>query len=245
MCQKVYFPTEDCSGAFVTVVISGLWAMFGNFGVRDLHKHGLDEPEFERAKALCKRNLDDAARCTPLLLEPSYRQIQALLLLVSRMAVREETVIDEQQSFFLVETSRLSLALSFASAGARLCQDAGYHCLTFDSSDPQAQPKIITFWFLFSVDRGLSLNFGRGPSLQDYDVTASRPNLVEAQGDRHLFSCAALIELAYLQGDVYKELYSGRAQSASTDIRAQRARILADRLGRFRHQLLSVGGLPD
>ncbi|KAL8900767.1 MAG: hypothetical protein Q9207_005538 [Kuettlingeria erythrocarpa] len=228
MCQKVYFPTEDCSAAFVTVVISGLWAMFGNFGVRDLHQHGLDEVEFERAKALCKRNLDDAARCTPLLLEPSYRQIQALLLL----------------SFFLIETSRLSLALSFASAGARLCQDAGYHCLTFDSPDTQAQQKIITFWFLFSVDRGLSLNFGRSPSLQDYDVTASRPGLVEGQGDLHLFFCAALVELAYLQGDVYKELYSGRAQSASTDIRAQRARILADRLGRFRHQLLSVGVCP-
>lgn len=87
MCQKVYFPTEDCSTAFVTVVISGLWVMFGNFGERDMHQHGLDKLEFERARALCKRNLDDAARCTPLLLEHSYRQIQALLLLVSRASV--------------------------------------------------------------------------------------------------------------------------------------------------------------
>lgn len=87
MCQQVYFPTEDCSTAFVTVVNSGLWTMFNNFGERDLHQHGLDEQEFERAKALCKRNLDDAARCTPLLLEHSYRQIQALLLLVSRASI--------------------------------------------------------------------------------------------------------------------------------------------------------------
>ncbi|KAL8916800.1 MAG: hypothetical protein Q9208_008339 [Pyrenodesmia sp. 3 TL-2023] len=178
MCQKVYFPTEDCSTAFVTVVISGLWALFGNFGVRDLHQHGLDEQEFERARALCKRNLDDAARC--------------------------------------------------------------YHCLTSDSSDPQAQQKIITFWFLFSVDRGLSLNFGRSPSLQDYDVSASRPTLVEAQGDTDLFSCAVIVELAYLQGAIYEQLYSGRAQSESADVKAQRARVLADRIRRFRHQLLSV-----
>ena len=88
MCQKVYFPTEDCSTAFVIVLNSGLWAMFNNFGERDLHQHGLDELEFERAIALCKRNLDDAARCTPLLLEHSYRQIQALLLLVSRASVK-------------------------------------------------------------------------------------------------------------------------------------------------------------
>lgn len=88
MCQKVYFPTEDCSTAFVTVVNCGLWKMFNNFGERDLHQHGLDELEFERARALCKRSLDDAARYTPLLLEHSYRQIQALLLLVSRACVR-------------------------------------------------------------------------------------------------------------------------------------------------------------
>ncbi len=87
MCQKVYFPAEDCSTAFVIVVIAGLWAMFKNFEERDLHHHGLDELEFERARVLCKRNLDDAARCTPLVLEHSYRQIQALLLLVSRASV--------------------------------------------------------------------------------------------------------------------------------------------------------------
>ena len=88
MCQKVYFPTEDCSTAFVTVVNAGLWNMFNNFGERDLHQHGLDELDFERARALCKRNLDDAARCTLLLLEHSYRQIQALLLLVSPASVK-------------------------------------------------------------------------------------------------------------------------------------------------------------
>lgn len=88
MCQKVYFPTEDCSIAFVIVVTSGLWAMFNNFGERDLNQFGLDELEFERAKALCKRNLDDTARCTPLLLEHSYRQIQALLLLVAEPSLK-------------------------------------------------------------------------------------------------------------------------------------------------------------
>ena len=165
MCQKVYFPTEDCSTAFVIVVISGLWVMFNNFGERDLHQHGLDELEFERAKALCKRNLDDAARCTPLLLEHSYRQIQALFSLVSQASVNGKASTNKQQSAFLLETSRPSLALSFVSASARLCQDAGYHCLKLDSSDSQAQQKIMIFWLVFSMDRGLSLNFGRSPSL--------------------------------------------------------------------------------
>ena len=88
MCQKAYFPTEDCSTAFITVVLCGLWKMINNFGEQDLHQHGLDELEFKRAKVLCRRSLDDAARSTPLLLEHSYRQIQALFLLVSRACVR-------------------------------------------------------------------------------------------------------------------------------------------------------------
>jgi len=94
---------------------------------------------------------------------------------------------------------------------------------------------------VFLIDRGLSLNFGRSPSLQDYDVTASRPTLVEAQGDRGLFMCSVGVELAYLQGAVYEQLYSGRAQSESANVKAQRARVLADRMIRLRHQLLSVG----
>lgn len=91
------------------------------------------------------------------------------------------------------------------------------------------------------MDRGLSLNFGRSPSLQDYDVTASRPTLVEAREDRGLFFCSVGVELAYLQGDVYEQLYSGRAQSESADVKAQRARVLADRMIRLRHELLFVG----
>lgn len=91
------------------------------------------------------------------------------------------------------------------------------------------------------MDRGLSLNFGRGPSLQDYDITASRPTLVEAQGDRDLFFCSVGVELAYLQGDIYEQLYSGHAQAESTDVKAQHARVLADRMVRLHHQLLSVG----
>ena len=91
------------------------------------------------------------------------------------------------------------------------------------------------------MDRGLSLNFGRSPSLQDYDITTSRPTLEETQGDLDLFFCSVGVELAYLQGNVYEQLYSGRAQSESADVKAQRARVLADRMIRLRHQLLSVG----
>lgn len=90
------------------------------------------------------------------------------------------------------------------------------------------------------MDQGLSLNFGLSPVLQGYDITASRPTIVEAQGDNDMFFCSIGVELAYLQGDVYKQLYSGRAQSENADVKAQCARVLADRMLCLRDELLSV-----
>jgi hypothetical protein len=87
MCQKLYFPTEDCSEAILIIVTAGLWDMFNMFGSHDLQQHGIDELELDRAKAICKQSLEDAARCTPLLLDHSYRQIQALLFLVSKQCI--------------------------------------------------------------------------------------------------------------------------------------------------------------
>src|SRR3954465_15245086 len=133
MCQKLYFPIEDCSAAFVLVVVSCLWIMFNNFTDRDLRQHGLDKFEFEHAQAVCKQTLDDAARSTPLLLDHSYRQIQAILHLVRAKCILIGKISTNRKlALFMLETSRPSLTLSFASAAARLCQDAGYHCLTFD-----------------------------------------------------------------------------------------------------------------
>lgn len=91
------------------------------------------------------------------------------------------------------------------------------------------------------MDRGLSLNFGRSPTLQDSDITASRPTLTDAQGNCDLFFCSVGVELAHLQGDVYEQLYSGRAQFESADVKAQRARVLASRMIHLRDRVFSVG----
>lgn len=90
------------------------------------------------------------------------------------------------------------------------------------------------------MDCGLSLNFGKSPSLQIYDVVASRPAVGEDGGDYGQFLCSVIVDLAYLQEDVYKQLYSGRAQSDSRNEKAQRARNLAERMIHLRTQLLSV-----
>lgn len=91
MCQQVYFPTEDHSTAFVIVMMAGLWELLHNLGHDNVRQQGISESEIEDAKSLLKHSIDDAARSMPLLLDHSYRQIQALFLLVSR--VQKTTIV--------------------------------------------------------------------------------------------------------------------------------------------------------
>ena len=66
----------------MVMVNVGLWKVFTNFGERDLVQHGIELREFDQAIAVCRRNLDNAVCYTPLLLDHSHMQIQALLFLV-------------------------------------------------------------------------------------------------------------------------------------------------------------------
>lgn len=100
------------------------------------------------------------------------------------------------------------------------------------------------FWVVFAMDRGLSLNFGKAPAIQEYDISTPRPLLTGPtvqSGDYGVFLCATSAELACLQGDVYKQLFSARAQVESREILAQRVPILAERALWLRRQLASVG----
>lgn len=71
-------------------------------------------------------------------------------------------------------------------------------------------------------------------------MTASRPTFEETQGNLDMFFCSFGVDLGYLQGDIYRDLYSSRAQSESADVKAQKARVLADRMIRLQQKLLLV-----
>lgn len=83
--QRAYFPTEDCSHALFTLVNLGFYYILQDFDRRDLLQHGLSETDIDAAIALCRGNAEVMARSTPLLLEHSHEQIQALLFMVSTM----------------------------------------------------------------------------------------------------------------------------------------------------------------
>jgi hypothetical protein len=128
----------------------------------------------------------------------------------------------------------------------RLCQDLGYHSLPAASTDPKVQNQAMMFWIVFAMDRGLSLNFGRCHTIQDYDISSARPSLADPtiqSSDYGVFLCVTSAELACPQGDVYQQLFSARAQFESHEILTQRVPVLAERALWLRRQLASVRSL--
>jgi len=131
------------------------------------------------------------------------------------------------------------LSRKFVSAAARLCQDAGYHCLQRDSDVPDLDLKILTFWHIFSLDRGLSLNFGRSPTIQDYDISCPKPE-ADLSGDFISIIGYISVELAFIQGEIFAKLYSARAQLESPEQKTALARSLGARLESARQMWLLV-----
>ena len=121
------------------------------------------------------------------------------------------------------EESRPALCWTFVSAGARLCQTLGLHRETVVSRDPPrlAEAKRHAFWMLYMIDKTLSLNLGRPSCFPDHDINVA---LFSATADPrfrpwdHAF--LAFIEFSRLQGRIYDDLYSIRAQAQSSSHRA-------------------------
>lgn len=100
---------------------------------------------------------------------------------------------------------------------------------------------------VFGLDRALSLNFGRSCVIQDHDVVASRPDATGAPADPMTPMVVIFVELAYLQGDTYRLLFSNQAQLETTETRSRHARSLAALLLdlRARIQSASITHLAD
>ena len=112
-----------------------------------------------------------------------------------------------------------------------MAQDAGYHRLPPYSVAPEVTPKRLLFWFLYCLERSMALNLGRASSVADYDIQTDRPKYPEELGDTvwgALFS--SWFDFSKLQGDIYDQLYSARAQKEAVEVKVDLARKLAIRL---------------
>jgi hypothetical protein len=63
------------------------------------------------------------------------------------------------------------------NAAANLCQHLGYHRIETMKDDTQddRNAKIQVFWFIYVLDKTLSLRLGRASSIQDWDMSLPFP----------------------------------------------------------------------
>lgn len=124
-----------------------------------------------------------------------------------------------------------------------MCHTLGYHRKsTFVHDDPvTANIKRHVFWQLYSMDKNLSLNLGRGSNFQDSDLDAEfftvSDNPTQLPWD---MMALATILFAKVQGQVYDKLYSASALKSSLEERSLAIDDLSAQLIELRNQLVSV-----
>ena len=109
-----------------------------------------------------------------LVLSPSYENVLALLLAVY-LFLRwhsRNLIFTIQQAAYAIELSKPSLCWTMTSNAASLCQSLGYHRYSTmkDDTEEQRTAKVHAFWFIYMLDKNLSLRLGRASSLQDWDM---------------------------------------------------------------------------
>ena len=127
------------------------------------------------------------------------------------------------------ELSRPSMAWMYVTTAAQLCLTLGYHRKSLTHEDDLAKRRI--FWFVYVLERDISLQLGRSSQIQDDDINTPKPEPSMDAGRRPwdilVLRC---IESAKIEGRIYRDLFCAAALDKPSAVRAQRARTLASDL---------------
>ena len=137
-----------------------------------------------------------------------------------------------------MDLSQSSLAWTLISSAVRMAQDAGYHRLPSFSVAPEATQKRCLFWFIYCIERGMALNFGRASSIQDWDIQSDRPRYPEEIKILWGPLFSLWFDFAKIQGEIYEQLYCARAQKQAIEVKAELARGLAVRLCKVKESMV-------
>lgn len=103
-----------------------------------------------------------------------------------------------------------------------------------EDSKGEASHKQRLFWFLYLMDKGLSLRLGRASTIQDWDMTIPLPESTPEGRASDQVPAPYLdlgVRLARCQGDIHELLYSSTALALLDHVRHSRINILEKQLG--------------
>ncbi|KAK2748729.1 hypothetical protein FQN57_000310 [Myotisia sp. PD_48] len=225
MCKALYFCVEDYSSANFATVNCILSYLFQEF----LYRFG-DDPatsKFAEYSELCTENFITVVGSFDLFLEPNLDNLITLSYAI----------------FHAVECAKISLCWNFVVAGARMCQSLGYHrsVSAKDDTPERKRLKQYVFWFIYSMDKDLSLCLGRASILQDYDIGLEHPEIPEDEAERgwHRLFRSWLV-CSNIIGKVYEKLYSVQGVMQGEAARIKHANELAAELEKWRDNVKNL-----
>lgn len=224
LCQKIYFPTQDYSIYNWILVNGGLFNLFRDIEGDLPDQLGISRAELNEHIELCRKNVDTAVHCLRICIEPSLEACQALTV----------------GAALSMEYGNIATAWRLTSNASRMCLDLGLHRLP-KGEDSDLRRKRMTFWYVYSMDKGLSFNFGRTPTIHDYDITVDRPSWPEDMEQSWAPLYQGMIDFAILEGDIYEQLFSVSAQRQPLDVRVSRVREFAQKLNDLKAPMIEVG----
>lgn len=215
--NEAYHNQDEMSPGRRIIVYGTLYNLFIEFA-----SYPLLGPKVESYKGyatLCRIQMETALSQLDLFLPASYENILALLLAAS----------------YAIELCKPSFCWTLTSTAAGLCQTLGYHRRSSmkDDTEEERSAKLHVFWFIYLIDKTLSLRLGRASAIQDWDMDvpypvpdptdpAGMPKGTEMQ--------VYWIKVAQIQGQTYERLFAPAAFLKSEEERNQIAVELSNAL---------------
>ncbi|CAI6230604.1 unnamed protein product [Periconia digitata] len=201
-------------------VLYNLFLEFASYPVLEPRVQG-----YRRYAITCRTQMEIAMSQLDIYLPPSYDNILALLI----------------GSAYAIEMCKPSLCWILNSNAAQLCQVLGYHRIQTMTNDTEEERngKIHIFWFIYLMDKTLSLRLGRASVIQDWDMSLPYPvvdhdherfSALVQMGNKGNSMLLYWIKVAQIQGKTYEKLFSPAAFCKSPEERAQTAKELVEEM---------------
>ncbi|KAI1127902.1 fungal-specific transcription factor domain-containing protein [Nemania abortiva] len=199
-CQKVYFAVDEYSqldfilaNGYLSYIFSEYIAATGNNDYYEYYRR-------------CRQNAQVALSRLPLILPTSIEAIAALTFGAS----------------YAVESSKATLAWTYISNAANLCQTLGlHHGVNSERDDSSQEDGVNLFWMVFLLEKSLSLRLGRSSNFRDEEVTTPLPS------NPNIRRCS---RNSRIQGKIYEQLYSPTGLAVFNVQRGEMAQALASEL---------------
>lgn len=86
------------------------------------------------------------------------------------------------------------------------------------------------FWFVYLMDKMISLRLGHASAIQDFEISLPKPEPSETFSESLVLLMNFWIDVARVQGQICEQLYSPAALMEPSTVRTARAERLADNL---------------